>query len=149
MKLVHSLLACMVLFAGGLAGTAYAIDTTTLPNDALQERYEHLTQQIRCMKCQNNSIADSPSELASDLRRDVKEQLIEGKSDEDIRSVMVARYGEVILFSPPFNSATAWVWIAPGLALVGGIVVGVVIVRRRAALVTTDDSPVEGEEINQ
>jgi cytochrome c-type biogenesis protein CcmH len=102
------------------------------------------------MHCQNNSIADSPVGLASDLRRDVKELLLAGKTDDEIRAYMVDRYGDVILFRPPFKARTAWVWIAPMLVLAGGLFVGLRIVRRRAALVSADDTDVDsntgGEE---
>jgi cytochrome c-type biogenesis protein CcmH len=123
--------------------SASAVDITLLPDPALQERYEALTHELRCMQCMNNSIADSPVGLASDLRREVKEQLIAGKTDEEIRSYMVHRYGNVILFSPPMDSSSAWVWILPALAVVGGLFVGVRVVRRRSKLVETDDSDVE------
>jgi cytochrome c-type biogenesis protein CcmH len=142
----------VVLVLVGMLWTAcaFAIDTTELPDPVLQERYEALTHEFRCMQCQNNSIADSPVGLASDLRRDVKELLLAGKTDDEIRDYMVQRYGDVILFKPPFKSRTAWVWIAPMIVLVGGLFVGIRIVRRRTALVGTDetdvDSPIEGEE---
>ena len=123
----------------------FAIDTTVLPDEALQERYENLTHEFRCMQCQNNSIADSPVGLASDLRRDVKELLLAGKTDQEIRDYMVQRYGNVILFRPPFKASTAWVWIAPMLALAGGIFIGIRIVRRRAALVASDESQIESQ----
>ncbi|MBC8025537.1 MAG: cytochrome c-type biogenesis protein CcmH [Steroidobacteraceae bacterium] len=119
---------------------AFAVDTTLLPNEALQKRYDDLTHELRCMQCQNQSIADSPVDLAAGLRRDVKEQLIAGRTDGEIRESMVRRYGNAILFRPPLDSETAWVWIAPVVALLGGFVVAVVIVRRRSALVDGDDS---------
>lgn len=137
---------CAVLLALLFALPAPAIDTTILPNAQLQARYEALTHELRCMQCQNNSIADSPVFLAADLRKQVAEQLIAGKSDDEIRDYMVQRYGEVILFKPPLNASTAWVWFAPLIALVGGVVVAVVIVRRRSRLVATDDSIVDGDE---
>jgi cytochrome c-type biogenesis protein CcmH len=105
----------------------------------MQERYKALTHEIRCMQCMNNSIADSPVGLAADLRRDVREMIIAGKTDDDIRAYMVERYGNVILFSPPLNATTAWVWLTPLLSLIGGIVIAVVIVRRRGKLVDNDD----------
>jgi cytochrome c-type biogenesis protein CcmH len=126
-----------------LARAAFAIDITVLPNEKLQARYEALTHEFRCMQCQNNTIADSPVGLASDLRRDVSELLIAGKTDDEIRAYMVARYGNVILFTPPFSGAAIWVWLAPLAGLIGGIVVAVVIVRRRGRLVATDESDVE------
>ncbi len=138
----------VTLLAVGLlwAAHAFAVDTTQLPDPVLQERYENLTHEFRCMQCQNNSIADSPVGLASDLRRDVAELLVAGKSDQEVRDYMVQRYGEVILFNPPFKPRTAWVWITPLIVLVGGVFVGFRIVRRRSSLVANDDSPVETEE---
>jgi cytochrome c-type biogenesis protein CcmH len=134
-----------ILF-GALAMQALAIDITVLPTDELQQRYEGLTHEFRCMQCQNNSIADSPVDLASDLRRDVKEQLLAGKTDDEIRASMVKRYGNVILFRPPLSGSTAWVWIAPIVVLCGGVVVAFVVVRRRSALVAGDDTPVDADE---
>jgi len=87
-----------------------AIDTTVLPDAEKQARYEALTHELRCMQCMNNSIADSPVGLASDLRRDVAEQIIAGKTDDEIRDAMVKRYGNVILFTPPLDRSSAWVW---------------------------------------
>jgi cytochrome c-type biogenesis protein CcmH len=135
------------LVAGLLwVASVFAIDPTVLPDEALQQRYENLTHEFRCMQCQNNSIADSPVGLASDLRRDVKELLLAGKTDDEIREYMVQRYGDVILFRPPLKARTAWVWIAPMLVLTGGILVGIRIVRRRAALVANDDSTIETDD---
>ncbi|HTU68033.1 MAG TPA: cytochrome c-type biogenesis protein [Steroidobacteraceae bacterium] len=128
-----------------LARVASAIDITLLPNEAQQQRYEALTHEIRCMQCMNNSIADSPVGLAADLRRDVREMIIAGKTDDEIRAYMVQRYGNVILFNPPLTSSTAWVWATPLVALIGGIVVAIVIVRRRGRLVADDDTPVDEE----
>ncbi|HKU90387.1 MAG TPA: cytochrome c-type biogenesis protein [Steroidobacteraceae bacterium] len=125
---------------------AFAVDTTVLPNPQLQERYEALTHELRCMQCMNNSIADSPVGLASDLRRDVKELLESGKSDDEIRAYMVQRYGNVILFTPPMSGSSAWVWILPVLAAIAGLLIGVRIVRRRASLVDQDESVVDIEE---
>lgn len=133
------------LLAIQLATHALAIDITVLPTDELQQRYEGLTHELRCMQCQNNSIADSPVDLAAELRRDVKEQLMSGKSDDEIRASMTRRYGNVILFRPPVSPATVWVWIAPFVVLAGGVVVAVVVVRRRSAMVAGDDSTVETE----
>src|SRR4030095_7256577 len=104
-------------------------------NAELQERYEALTHEFRCMQCQNNSIADSPAGLASDLRRDVKEQLLAGKTDDEIRDYMVQRYGNVILFAPAMEGPSLWVWLLPAIAALGGLIVAVRIVRQRGKLV--------------
>ena len=128
---------------------AFAIDITVLPNEQLQRRYQALTHEFRCMTCQNNTIADSPVGLASDLRREVAELLIAGKSDDEIRAYMVQRYGNVILFTPPLVASTAWVWMFPVLAVFAGALVGVVIVRRRSRMVDSDDSIIEPEEASR
>jgi cytochrome c-type biogenesis protein CcmH len=134
------------LLGAQFATAALAIDVTVMPTDELQQRYEAMTLELRCMQCQNNSIADSPVDLAAELRRDVKEQIIAGKSDDDIRASMTERYGNVILFRPPVTPSTVWVWIAPFAVLAGGIVIAVVVVRRRSALVAGDDSAIDMEE---
>lgn len=123
-----------------MAPRAGAVDIDAMPTPELQQRYDDLTHELRCMQCQNQSIADSPVGLASDLRRDVREQLIAGKTDEEIRAAMVARYGNFILFRPPFKPGTAWVWIAPFLLLILGVFVTVRIVRQRGRMVDSDDS---------
>ena len=135
------LIAALTLSLGALA-----IDITVLPNAELQQRYENLTHQLRCMQCQNNSIADSPVGLASDLRQQVKEQLIAGRSDAEILAYMANRYGNYILFTPPMERATAWIWILPVVAALGGIFIGFRIVRRRATLV---DDKIEDNEVDE
>ena len=145
----HGLVTLAVIPLLLVALRAVAIDITVLPTPELQARYERLTHEFRCMQCQNNSIADSPVGLASDLRREVKEQLIAGKSDDEIRAYMVNRYGNVILFTPPLVASTAWVWMFPVLAVIGGALIGVVIVRRRSKLLDSDDSVVDSEEASR
>lgn len=119
---------------------ARAVDNDAMPNPGLQKRYDDLTHELRCMQCQNQSIADSPVGLASDLRRDVREQLLAGKSDDEIRATMVARYGNFILFRPPFDASSGWVWVAPFLLLLVGVIVTVRIVRQRSRMVVDDPS---------
>jgi cytochrome c-type biogenesis protein CcmH len=136
----------LVLLLLLVSGAALAVDPTTMPTPELQQRYEEITHGLRCMQCMNNSIADSPVGLASDLRRDVKEMLLAGKTDAQIREYMVQRYGNVILFTPPVSGSSLWVWLLPGLAAIAGLLIGVRIVRRRASLVDEDDSVVDGEE---
>ena len=127
------------------AGRVLAVDITQLPDPALQQRYETLTHDLRCMQCMNNSIADSPVGLASDLRREVKELILAGKSDAEIRAYMVQRYGNVILFTPPMtDSSSIWVWVLPALAALGGAFIAFRIVRQRSQMVEQDDTTVEG-----
>lgn len=130
--------ALALLSCGLFAGALPAIDTTQLPDPVLQERYEALTHELRCMQCQNQSIADSPVGLASDLRREVAEQLLAGKSDTEVREYMAARYGDFILFRPRLSARTAWLWALPGVLLLAGGVIAWRIVRQRATLAAND-----------
>jgi cytochrome c-type biogenesis protein CcmH len=130
----------------GVSLSSAAFDIESMPTPAMQKRYDALVHELRCMQCQNQSIADSPVGLAEDLRRDVREQIIAGKTDAEIRDSMVARYGNVILFRPPFEPSTAWVWVAPFLLLLVGGFVAVRIVRQRSSMVAGDDSVVDTDE---
>lgn len=123
--------------------TAQAVDPTQMPTPALQERYLALTHELRCMQCQNESIADSPVDLAADLRRQVHDMLLAGKTDDDVRNYMVARYSDFILFRPRMAWRTAWLWAAPGVLILIGAFVAVRIVKQRSALVTQDNEPLE------
>ena len=143
----HGLVSLAVIPLLLVALRAVAIDITVLPTPELQARYERLTHEFRCMQCQNQSIADSAVGLAADLRRDVREQVIAGKTDDEIRESMVARYGNVILFRPPFEKSTAWVWVLPVLLLLVGVYVAFRVVRQRAGMVAGDDSVVDQDEI--
>jgi cytochrome c-type biogenesis protein CcmH len=126
-----------------LCGLVWAVDTTQLPDPALQARYEVLTHELRCMQCQNESLADSPVDLAADLRREVRDQLLAGKSDAQIRAWMAARYGDFILFRPRFSLRNAWLWGAPALLLLVGVIVAWRVVRERTALLADDHEPLD------
>jgi cytochrome c-type biogenesis protein CcmH len=125
------------------SGPTFAVDPTEMPTPELQQRYHGLTHELRCMQCQNEAIADSPVSLAADLRRQVSEMLIAGKSDDDVRNYMVARYGDFILFRPRVAPRTLWLWSAPGVLLLIGAAVAVRVTRQRAKLVEQDNEPVE------
>src|SRR5262249_50015388 len=129
--------------AAVLALRALALDTNVLPDPALQARYVALTHELRCMQCQNESIADSPVDLAADLRAQVREQLLAGKSDEEIRNWMAARYGDFILFRPRYSWRNAWLWGAPLFLLAIGAFVCARILRTRARLLPEDHEPLE------
>jgi cytochrome c-type biogenesis protein CcmH len=143
MKWVLALIAAL-LCAG--AAPAFAVDASPpLEDPVLQQRYLGLTHELRCVKCQNEAIADSPVEIAADLRREVREAIVAGQSDEQIRELLVGRYGEFILFRPRWSARNALLWLAPGLMLLGGAFVGWRIVRRRGALLANDPSTVDSE----
>jgi cytochrome c-type biogenesis protein CcmH len=123
--------------------TAWAVDPTQLPDPKLQARYVALTHELRCMQCQNEALADSPVDLAADLRREVRDQLLAGKSDDDIRAWMSARYGDFILFRPRYSLRNAWLWGAPGVLLLIGALVCWRVVRNRMTLLPADHEPLE------
>jgi len=143
MRVHLSVVIAVMLAALVAAGTARAVDPTELPDPALQARYLALTHELRCMQCQNESLADSPVELAADLRREVRDQLLAGKSDQQVRAWMAARYGDFILFRPRYSWRNAWLWGAPALLLLIGALVSWRIVRERTVLLATDDAPLE------
>jgi len=86
----------------------------------LEKRTAALAQELRCLVCQNQTLADSNAPLAVDLRNQIREQLASGKSERDVKEYMVARYGDFVLYRPPFNAATALLWAGPFLLLLGG-----------------------------
>jgi cytochrome c-type biogenesis protein CcmH len=123
---------------------AQAVDANgQLQDHALQARFERITKELRCLVCQNESIADSNVELASDLRRQVREMLVAGQSDDSIFDFMTDRYGEFVRFSPPLEPKTLVIWGAPFVMLLLGGVVVFRIVRQRSRM-PLDDEPATG-----
>jgi cytochrome c-type biogenesis protein CcmH len=117
------------------ASTAWAVDSAPAFADVqLQARYEALTHQLRCLVCQNETIADSGATLAGDLRRELREQLAAGRSDDEVRKFMTDRYGAFVLYKPPFELRTWLLWLGPALFLLIGAAVAVRIVLQRAKL---------------
>lgn len=137
-----AVLAALGVLAGG-SPPARAVDPVEIADPALQERYRTLTKELRCMQCQNQAIADSPVGLAGDLRRQVRELLEAGRSDDEIRDYMRDRYGAFILFRPEFSWRTAWLWLAPGLLLAVGALVAVRVLRAGSARVAEDVEPLD------
>tara|TARA_Y100001936_G_scaffold17573_1_gene14869 strand:+ start:636 stop:1001 length:366 start_codon:yes stop_codon:yes gene_type:complete len=82
-----------------------------------QMRYQSLIQEVRCLVCQNQSVAESNAELAKDLRREIKLQIQDGKSDSEIKKYLFDRYGEFILYEPKFSQKTLFLWFAPIILL--------------------------------
>jgi cytochrome c-type biogenesis protein CcmH len=127
-----------------LVSAALAIDVgQSFDDPELQQRYDKIIAEVRCLKCQNQTIKDSNAFLASDLRREIRRLLEEGKTDEEIYEFLVARYGDFALYRPRTSGRTLILWIAPIAFLLFGAVVLIRIVRRRLAL-PIDDEPAEG-----
>ena len=100
---------------------------------AEEQRFHELTLELRCVMCQNQSLADSDAPIAHDLRREVFNLMREGRSDEEIKQFLVERYGEFVLYRPQFGGSTLLLWLGPAVVLLAGAAVLVVVVRRRAA----------------
>ena len=111
---------------------ASPVDTYQFDNDVLKTRYQALVKELRCPKCQNQNLADSNSQIAIDLRREVYNMLHEGKADKEIVDFMVARYGDFVLYRPKLSKVTYVLWFAPAVLFLLGIVVVIVMVRKRA-----------------
>jgi cytochrome c-type biogenesis protein CcmH len=114
---------------------AFAKEAVPVAADpVLEARVTAITAELRCMVCQNQTIADSNSGLADDLRNQVREQLRQGASDAQVLQFMTDRYGDFVLYRPPFRASTALLWIGPTLLLVVGLGALVMVLRRRAKL---------------
>ena len=123
-----------------LASTALAIDAEEpLDDPELQTRYEKLIEEIRCLKCQNATIKDSPAFLATDLRNEIRRMLVDGYTDEQIFDFMVERYGDFALYNPRASGKTLVLWIAPAAFLLLGGLLLANIVRQRMAMPIDDE----------
>ncbi|HEK0909804.1 TPA: cytochrome c-type biogenesis protein CcmH [Pseudomonas putida] len=130
-----------------LAGMARAaIDTYQFRDDAERERYQKLTKELRCPKCQNQDIADSNAPIAADLRREIFRMLGENQSNQQIIDFMVDRYGDFVRYKPALTARTWLLWFGPGVLLAGGFVVLAVIVRRRRSPVAHGNSELSVDE---
>lgn len=115
-----------------------AMDIYQFDSDAQRDRFQRLTEQLRCPKCQNQSIADSDAEISQDMRERVARMIREGRSDEEIVAFFVERYGNFVSYRPPFNPRTAILWVGPlTLLLLGGV--GIVLLVRRASREAEED----------
>jgi cytochrome c-type biogenesis protein CcmH len=131
--LVLAALACM---AGAAADPA-----ERLPDPVQEARARTLFREVRCLVCQNESIDDSEAALAGDLRQVVRDQVKQGRSDPQIRAFLVERYGEFVLLKPPFSLGNALLWATPGIALILGGVLMVLLLRRRTPPSLADEDP--------
>jgi cytochrome c-type biogenesis protein CcmH len=118
----------LLCFAGLAWGQASEV---AKPDAAVEQRLKALAEELRCLVCQNQTIADSSAPLAVDLRNQIRGQIAQGRSDEQIRGYMVERYGDFVLYRPPFHANTALLWLGPFALIVGGAIAFAFVVRRR------------------
>ena len=132
---LHGWLLVAASVLGGAAVPAAASAAASATTDpAIEVRVQKLSAQLRCLVCQNQTIADSNAELAVDLKRQVREMLGRGASDREVIDFMTARYGDFVLYRPPVRSSTALLWFGPGALLVVGVGVFLFVLRRRQKL---------------
>lgn len=125
-----AVMASLVIANSAMAEPASGPDRP-LPDAAQEARARALFTDIRCVVCQHEAIADSPAAIAGDMRKLVREQIAAGRSDQDIREDLVRRYGEYVLFTPPFRAATIVLWLGPFLLAAGAGLVLLLNARRR------------------
>ena len=130
----RGMLAAMgLVLALATGATALAKEAAPLADKpAVEARMRKLAEELRCLVCQNQTIADSNAELASALRRELRELVEQGKSDDEIRAFMTARYGDFVLYNPPLKESTAFLWVGPFLLLGLGGGIWWTVARKRA-----------------
>ena len=129
----------------GIAGANEAAPASADP--VLEARMMAISSELRCLVCQNQTIADSHAELAVDLRAQVREMLQAGKTDQQITEYMTARYGDFVLYRPPFKAATALLWIGPAAMVLIGLGALFLVLRRRSRLAADQFEPEDPDSI--
>lgn len=127
MKTLLAMLLCLPL----LAHAAIAVYEFETPEQ--EQRFRNLIEELRCPKCQNQSISDSDADIAQDMREQVAEMLREGRSDEEIVQFFVTRYGDFVTYKPPVNAETMILWAGPGVVFVIGLMLVLLQIRRARA----------------
>lgn len=147
---MRAALLCIVLML--TTQIAAAIDTAPAFDDAaMQARYDRVIRNLRCVVCRSETIADSNAFLAADLRRQVRELMTAGKSDDEIFEYMKDRYSDYVLYTPPVSPRTWLLWAAPVLfVLMGGVAAGVLIVRKsRLPLNDSNDNSLSDNDLSE
>ncbi|WP_411755454.1 cytochrome c-type biogenesis protein CcmH [Serratia sp. (in: enterobacteria)] len=143
MRLITLLVAALLSWSA-----AAAIDTYKFNSVEQEQQYRELTEQLRCPKCQNNSIADSNAIIAADMRTKVYELMMQGQDKQQVIDYMVARYGNFVTYEPPMTPATLILWIGPLLfVLIGGAVVILRTRQRRAGVSNQEFSEQEQQRL--
>lgn len=122
----HLFLALLIAFSS----VSFAADKPS--NAATEARLKSLSTELRCLVCQNSTLADSDAELAQDLRNEIRKLIDEGKTDEEVVAFLVARYGDFVTFRPPVNASTALLWFGPFIMLFVGAITLIVVLKKRA-----------------
>lgn len=133
------LAACLLI-----SSPAFAKDAQPNEDPQIEQRMKHLTEQLRCLVCQNETLSESRAELAEDLRREIREQIKAGKSDQEIITFLTARYGDFVLYNPPVKTTTYLLWFGPFVFMIAGAVVLFRYLKNRKELIK--DQPLTADE---
>ena len=142
----------VIMMALLLAGSALAKEAAPLArNEAVEQRLVKLAEELRCLVCQNQSLAESHADLAEDLRREVRGLIEQGKTDAEIKDFLVSRYGDFVLYQPPVKPTTWLLWGGPFTLLIAGVAALIFYLRRRGGQVhettLTDDEKKRAEAL--
>ncbi len=134
----------IVMLCLAACNLGYAREAAPLAQDeAVEKRMVVISEELRCLVCQNESLAASRADLAQDLRREIREQIGQGKSDQEILDFMVGRYGDFVRYRPPLKGTTLLLWFGPFLLLVIGVAALVIYLRRRGKRVVEASLSIE------
>ena len=120
------------------ATSSFANEIVT--DSRIDARLRQLSSELRCLVCQNSTLADSDAPLAQDLRREIRKLMEAGKTDEEIVAYLVERYGDFVTFRPPVNASTALLWFGPFIMLIIGAITLVIVLKKRAAILTSEEN---------
>ena len=134
----------LILMLISLAVLALAQQAKPVEDPQIEQRMQALTQQLRCLVCQNETLADSRADLAEDLRREIREQMKAGKSDREIIAFLTQRYGDFVLYNPPVKATTYLLWFGPFVLLFGGTLLLYRYVKHRREII--QDQPLTADE---
>ena len=130
-----------------IINSAFAGEAQPLAEDpALEARLKSMSQELRCLVCQNSTLADSSAPLAEDLRKEIRAQMRAGKSDKEVIDYLVARYGDFVRYRPPVNNSTALLWFGPFLILIIGGFVLYRVLKKHAASGEINSDDIKGED---
>jgi len=144
MRGLIAVLAALVFATGAIGKEAAPL----AEDEAVEKRLVKIAEELRCLVCQNESLAGSRADLAEDLRREVRGLIKQGRTDQEVKDFLVSRYGDFVLYRPPVRSTTALLWFGPAVLLVGGVAVLVLVLRRRSRMAPENFEPDEDDEVD-
>ena len=149
---VRALIAVFIfaIFFGSTAANASSTTEAALAADPVAEkRLQHLSEELRCLVCQNQTIADSNAELAQDLRHEIRGMIKDGKTDKEIIDFMVVRYGDFVLYRPPVKGTTLLLWGGPVALMLLGLFALIRYLRQRTTRINAEDQPLTAAEASR